>query len=141
MALFFNYGYPWTRWEPEGARFAVPTVRVSEADGAALIARSKRGKAVVAFGGTAYSPYLYDVTQVLTGRIPQHPTVTVSDSARVHSGLAPWAVDGGLPNFTDTAGPVWAARVFTPDVARRLQTLSLVYDPDGVLLAARGVRS
>jgi len=73
--------------------------------------------------------------------IPEIAQSVVSDSARVHSGLAPWAVDGGLPNFTDTAGPVWAARVFTPDVARRLQTLSLVYDPDGVLLAARGVRS
>ena len=63
------------------------------------------------------------------------------DTARVHDGLAPWARDGGLPNFTDTAGPQWAQRVFTPEVARRLQTLSMVYDPDAVLLAARGVRS
>ena len=52
-----------------------------------------------------------------------------------------WARDGGLPNFTDSAGPQWAQRVFTPAVARRLQTLSMVYDPDAVLLAARGVRS
>jgi hypothetical protein len=73
--------------------------------------------------------------------IPEIAQSVVTDSARLHSGLAPWAVDGGLPNFTDTAGPVWAARVFPPDVAQRLQRLSRVYDPDGVLLAARGVRS
>ncbi|WP_426593160.1 FAD-binding oxidoreductase [Cellulomonas sp. McL0617] len=73
--------------------------------------------------------------------VPEIAQRVVSDSAHLHSGLAPWATDGGLPNFTDTAGPVWAARVFPPEVARRLQTLSLVYDPDGVLLAARGLRS
>lgn len=73
--------------------------------------------------------------------IPGLAQSVVSDTARLHDGLAPWAIDGGLPNFTDTAGPVWAARVFPSQVARRLQTLSLVYDPDGVLLAARGVRS
>lgn len=73
--------------------------------------------------------------------IPEIAQSVVSDSARLHSGLAPWATDGGLPNFTDTSGPVWAARVFPAEVARRLQTLSLVYDPDAVLLAARGLRS
>ncbi|WP_028045191.1 FAD-binding oxidoreductase [Cellulomonas sp. URHE0023] len=73
--------------------------------------------------------------------IPEIAQAVVSDSARLHDGLAPWAVDGGLPNFTDTAGPQWAARVFTPEVAVRLQRLSRAFDPDGVLLAARGVRS
>lgn len=73
--------------------------------------------------------------------IPEVAHSVVSDSARVHSGMAPWTAEGALPNFTDTSGPVWAARVFPADVARRLQTLSLVYDPDAVLLAARGVRS
>jgi FAD/FMN-containing dehydrogenase len=73
--------------------------------------------------------------------IPEIAQVVPRDSARVHEGLAPWARAGGLPNFTDTAGAAWAQRVFTPEVARRLQELSLVYDPDAVLLAARGVRS
>ena len=73
--------------------------------------------------------------------IPEIAQVVTRDTARVHDGLAPWARDGGLPNFTDSAGPQWAQRVFTPAVARRLQTLSMVYDPDAVLLAARGVRS
>lgn len=73
--------------------------------------------------------------------IPEIAEVVTRDTARVHDGLAPWAREGGLPNFTDAAGPQWAQRVFTPAVARRLQTLSMVYDPDAVLLAARGVRS
>ncbi|WP_315094625.1 FAD-binding oxidoreductase [uncultured Cellulomonas sp.] len=73
--------------------------------------------------------------------IPEIAQVVTADTARVHEGLAPWTRAGGLPNFTDTAGPEWAEKVFTPGVARRLQALSLVYDPDAVLLAARGVRS
>lgn len=73
--------------------------------------------------------------------IPEVAQAVTADTARVHDGLAPWAREGGLPNFTDSAGPQWAQRVFTPAVARRLQTLSMVYDPDAVLLAARGVRS
>jgi hypothetical protein len=73
--------------------------------------------------------------------IPEIAHAVVTDGARVHGGMAPWATQGALPNFTDSSGPVWAERVFTPDVARRLQTLSRVYDPQAVLLAARGVRS
>ncbi|WP_456847147.1 FAD-binding oxidoreductase [Cellulomonas sp. P5_C6] len=73
--------------------------------------------------------------------IPEIAQIVTRDTARVHAGMEPWMREGGLPNFTDTAGPQWAERVFTPEVARRLQTLSMVYDPDAVLLAARGVRS
>ncbi|WP_456826291.1 FAD-binding oxidoreductase [Cellulomonas sp. P5_E12] len=73
--------------------------------------------------------------------IPEIVQVVTRDTARVHDGMAPWARDGGLPNFTDSAGQEWAERVFTPEVARRLETVSMVYDPDAVLLAARGVRS
>ena len=73
--------------------------------------------------------------------VPEVAQVVTRDTARVHDGLAPWMREGGLPNFTDAAGPQWAQRVLTPAVARRLQTLSMVYDPDAVLLAARGIRS
>ncbi len=73
--------------------------------------------------------------------IPEIAQVVTRDTARVHDGMAPWRRDGGLPNFTSTAGPQWAQRVYGPEVARRLQMLSLVYDPDAVLLGARGVRS
>ncbi|MEZ0448797.1 FAD-binding oxidoreductase [Cellulomonas sp. ICMP 17802] len=73
--------------------------------------------------------------------IPEIAQIVTRDTARVHTGMTPWLREGGLPNFTDTAGPQWAERVFTPEVARRLQALSMVYDPDAVLLSARGVRS
>ncbi len=70
--------------------------------------------------------------------IPEIAEVVTRDTARVHDGLSPWTRAGGLPNFTDTAGPQWAQRVFTPEVARRLETISRVFDPDAVLLAAAG---
>ncbi|WP_421734894.1 FAD-binding oxidoreductase [Cellulomonas sp.] len=73
--------------------------------------------------------------------IPEIAQVVTADTARVHGGLAAWALTGGLPNFTDTAGPEWVERVYPPEAARRLQMLSLVYDPDAVLLGARGLRS
>ncbi|MBO3101863.1 FAD-binding oxidoreductase [Cellulomonas fengjieae] len=73
--------------------------------------------------------------------LPELAELVAQDTVRVHDGLAPWARDGGLPNFTDSAGPQWAGRVFTADVAQRLRALSLAHDPAGVLLGARGVRS
>lgn len=73
--------------------------------------------------------------------IPEVAQVVTRDAARVAHGLEPWVVDGGLPNFTDAAGSAWADRVFTPLVARRLRALTRTYDPAGVLLAARGVRT
>lgn len=73
--------------------------------------------------------------------IPEVAQVVTSDAARIGEGMGPWLRDGGLPNFTDSAGRAWAERVFTPLVARRLRTLSRAYDPAGVLLAARGVRA
>lgn len=72
--------------------------------------------------------------------IPEIAQMVTADTARVHDGLAAWTRPGGLPNFTDSAGQEWIERVFTPDAARRLQMLSLVYDPDAVLLGARGLR-
>ncbi|MGY4645377.1 FAD-binding oxidoreductase [Cellulomonas sp. URHB0016] len=72
---------------------------------------------------------------------PDTAHAVTRDAARIAAGLAPWARLGALPNFTDAAGRPWADRVFTPLVARRLRVLSLAYDPAGVLLAARGMRS
>jgi len=72
--------------------------------------------------------------------IPEIAQVVVADSRRIVGALAPWARDGGLPNFTDTAGTAWAQRVYSPAVAARLGTLSRRFDPAGVLLAGRGVR-
>lgn len=72
--------------------------------------------------------------------IPEIAEAVVGDANRLTAALAPWAQPVSLPNFTTSSGTVWAERVFTPAVARRLRELSLRYDPDGVLLAARGVR-
>jgi len=72
--------------------------------------------------------------------VPEIAELVVRDSDRVRAGLAPWSREGALPNFTDSSGPAWADRVFTPFVARRLRAISQVYDPEAVLLAARGVR-
>ncbi|MEN0130437.1 MAG: FAD-binding oxidoreductase [Brevundimonas sp.] len=73
--------------------------------------------------------------------IPEIAQLVIAESNRLGAELAPWARTGGLPNFTDTAGSVWASRVYTPAVAARLRELSHRYDPAGVLLAARGVRA
>jgi hypothetical protein len=72
--------------------------------------------------------------------IPEIAQLVVAETGRVGAELSPWASAGGLPNFTDTAGAAWAARVYSPVVAERLGELSRRYDPAGVLLAARGVR-
>ncbi len=73
--------------------------------------------------------------------MPETAALLEPDAERILGGLAPWARAGSLPNFTGTSGAAWAERVFTPAVARRLRELSTAYDPDAVLLSARGVRS
>ena len=73
--------------------------------------------------------------------VPPIAELVVAEADRLGVELAPWARSGGLPNFTDTAGAPAAARVYGPAVADRLGELSRQYDPAGVLLAARGVRS
>ncbi|MEU3619136.1 S8 family serine peptidase [Streptomyces sp. NPDC006872] len=81
---------PWTRWQPDGDRWSLPTVRVGADTGAALLERIHRRVTKVTFQGTARSPYLYDVTQVSAQRVPEHVTYTVgkSNSAVVHSTYA-----------------------------------------------------
>ncbi|WP_028050484.1 FAD-binding oxidoreductase [Cellulomonas sp. URHD0024] len=129
---------------PDGAERLLELVGPDTATALAMVevrqlggkVRDDRGlPSAFAFRDAAFSVFSLGVL------IPEIAQSVVSDSARLHDGLSEWALDGGLPNFTDTAGPAWAARVFTPEVARRLQTLSLVYDPDRVLLAARALRS
>ncbi|MFF3749239.1 S8 family serine peptidase [Streptomyces sp. NPDC002018] len=112
ILLVFPSRYPWTRWNPVGERYAVPVVRVSETGGTALLARIQRHTATVGISGTAESPYLYDVMQVSSGRIPQQVVHTVSDrnSAQVRTtyadnGGAPWASEQrfGWRPYQDTA--------------------------------------
>ncbi|MEU6548056.1 S8 family serine peptidase [Streptomyces sp. NPDC046859] len=86
----------WTRWHPDGDRWGVPTVRIGATAGAALLRRIGRGTTVVRFTGTARSPYLYDIMQVSSQRIPEKVVHTVSErnSAVVRSR---YADNGGIP--------------------------------------------
>ncbi|MFC3572674.1 S8 family serine peptidase [Streptomyces yaanensis] len=89
----------WTRWNPDGDRWAVPTVRIGAHAGADLLARIGRGATTVTITGTPRSPYLYDVMQVSSQRIPQQVVYTVSErnSAVVRS------------EYADNGGNGWAA--------------------------------
>ncbi|WP_316745752.1 S8 family serine peptidase [Streptomyces sp. MK7] len=89
----------WTRWDPQGERWAVPTVRIGSRAGADLLARIANHSASVTFSGTARSPYLYDVMQVSAQQIPEHVVYTVSerDSAVVRS------------TYADNGGSGWAS--------------------------------
>ncbi|MFI9467059.1 S8 family serine peptidase [Streptomyces sp. NPDC052492] len=89
----------WTRWTPHGERWEVPVVRIGSDAGADLLKRIQRRTTTVAFGGTARSPYLYDVMQISEGRIPERVVHTVSgrNSAVVRS------------EYPDNGGVEWAA--------------------------------
>ncbi|MEU6421279.1 S8 family peptidase [Streptomyces spiralis] len=89
----------WTRWDPQGERWAVPTVRIGSRAGADLLARIAHRSTSVTFSGTARSPYLYDVMQVSAQQIPEHVVYTVSerDSAVVRS------------TYADNGGSGWAS--------------------------------
>ncbi|WP_314411896.1 S8 family peptidase [Streptomyces sp. DSM 40484] len=89
----------WTRWHPEGDRWGVPTVRIGAKAGAALLKRIGKGRTTVDFTGTARSPYLYDVMQVSSQRVPDKVVHTVSDrnSAVVTA------------RYADNGGTHWAA--------------------------------
>ncbi|MEU9551290.1 S8 family serine peptidase [Streptomyces werraensis] len=89
----------WTRWTPHGDRWKVPVVRVGSDEGAGLLKRVARRTTTVAFGGTARSPYLYDVMQISEGRVPDRVVHTVSErnSAVVRS------------EYPDNGGVEWAA--------------------------------
>ncbi|MFF2225279.1 S8 family serine peptidase [Streptomyces globisporus] len=90
----------WTRWQPMGERWAVPTIRIGASEGAGLLARIARGSTSVEFSGTARSPYLYDVMQVARQQVPRKVvhTVSASNSAVVpttyaDNGVSGWAAE------------------------------------------------
>ncbi|MEV7144336.1 S8 family serine peptidase [Streptomyces tauricus] len=102
----------WTRWHPQGDRWGVPTVRIGASAGAALLKRIGKGRTTVDFTGTARSPYLYDVMQVSSQRVPDKVVHTVSErnSAVVKAryadnGGAPWASEQRFARrpYQDTA--------------------------------------
>nr|AAP48601.1 probable secreted peptidase [Streptomyces niveus] len=98
VMLVHDSDIAWTRWRPDGERLALPTVRIGASAGAELLKRIDRRATTVRFGGTARSPYLYDVMQVSSQGIPRRVVHTVSErnSAIVRStyadnGGSPWA--------------------------------------------------
>ncbi|MFE4497149.1 S8 family serine peptidase [Streptomyces niveus] len=98
VMLVHDSDIAWTRWRPDGERLALPTVRIGAGAGAELLKRIDRRATTVRFGGTARSPYLYDVMQVSSQGIPRRVVHTVSErnSAIVRStyadnGGSPWA--------------------------------------------------
>lgn len=96
VALVHFSDQPWTRWEPDTERWALPTVRIGADAGARLLERVKDRTTEVHFTGTARSPYLYDVMQVSRQRIPAKVVHTVSEanSAVIRT---TYADNGGLP--------------------------------------------
>jgi len=69
----------------------------------------------------------------------------VGDVVRAHGAalldaMAPWSLDGALPNFLPGNDAANFRRLYTPAVLDRLCAASEAYDPAGVLLAARGLR-
>ncbi|MFI9617227.1 S8 family serine peptidase [Streptomyces sp. NPDC052023] len=86
-----------THWSPVGERLALPVLRASAADGAALLERMRSGTTKVEFSGTVRSPYMYDLA-IAKASIPEQDVFTVSeqDTAQVRSaytrtGAASWA--------------------------------------------------
>ncbi|MFF4837481.1 S8 family serine peptidase [Streptomyces sp. NPDC001315] len=98
MLVHFSDG-GWTRWDPQGERWAVPTVRIGSRAGADLLARIAHRSTSVTLSGTARSPYLYDVMQVSAQQIPERVVYTVSErnSAVVRS------------TYADNGGTGWAS--------------------------------
>ncbi|WP_319463100.1 S8 family peptidase [Micromonospora sp. RTP1Z1] len=89
----------WTVWRPDGDRLPIPSMVVAYDDGQRVIAAAKAGRATLDLTLTVDSPYLYDVFQVSTGRVPERivHTVTAENTAEVTA------------RYSDTGGFDWAS--------------------------------
>ncbi|MET7648933.1 S8 family serine peptidase [Streptomyces sp. NPDC005426] len=99
VVLVHSEDNAWTRWTPDGERWALPAIRIGARAGNDLMARIARRTTELSFAGTARSPYLYDVMQVSRQRVPAHVRYDVSagNSAIVRT------------RYADNGGPGWAA--------------------------------
>ncbi|MFC0628097.1 S8 family serine peptidase [Kribbella deserti] len=81
---------PWTVWRPTGDREPIPAMVTTQATGRQLLAKGNQPGAKINLTLTTSSPYLYDVQQVSTGRIPAQIVhkVTPSNSRRITTGYA-----------------------------------------------------
>ena len=72
--------------------------------------------------------------------VPPVVDAVVAHETALRAALAPWGMKGALPNFAPGASPERFARVFPADVLVRLSGIARTYDPNGILLAGRGLR-
>ncbi|MER6540553.1 S8 family peptidase, partial [Streptomyces sp900105755] len=89
--------FPWTRWQPEGDRLALPIMRAGATEGTDLLKRAGGHTTTVDFSGTVKSPYLYDVMQVSQQRVPEKLVYAVSErnsavvkAAYTRTGASAW---------------------------------------------------
>ena len=72
--------------------------------------------------------------------VPPVLEATLAHAAATSAALAPWSVDGSLPNFGGAADPRRVAGVYAPATLARLGELVRRYDPAEVLTGARAIR-
>ena len=80
----------WTVFTPDAEQLPVVALAVAHDDGQRLLARAARPGATIDLTLTRSSPYLYDVFQVSTGRIPERVVhrVTTANSRRITTSYA-----------------------------------------------------
>ncbi|MFC5835804.1 S8 family peptidase [Nonomuraea insulae] len=78
----------WQPWSPTGTRDPLPTLMITHDRGQALLDKARSGGGVLEVTGTFATPYLYEVMQVSTGRVPERIVHDVSwrNTALVDSG-------------------------------------------------------
>jgi FAD/FMN-containing dehydrogenase len=72
--------------------------------------------------------------------VPPVVEAVEAHAAAVRSALEPWTGKGGLPNFSLGVDQVRFMRAFPADVHVRLASVARTYDPNGILVAGRGLR-
>lgn len=79
---------PWQYWSPVMDRQAIPAATIPYEQGKKLLERVRKGKAVLDVTGNMAIPYLYDISQVSKGRIPEQIVyeANASNLARVDTG-------------------------------------------------------
>nr|WP_329035111.1 S8 family serine peptidase [Streptomyces sp. NBC_00178] len=124
-------GAAWTRWQPDGERLELPSMRTNWKIGGALLERIKKGTTTLEFSGTVRSPYLYDVMPVSKGSIPRTMVHVVSDrnTAQVRAtytrtGASTWASEQrfGWRPYQDTAWNQYSR--YVPVGQQRLEYVS-----------------
>jgi subtilisin family serine protease len=80
----------WTVFAPDAEQLPVVSLVVAHDDGQRMLARAARPGATIDLTLTRSSPYLYDVIQVSTGRIPERVVhrVTTANSRRITTSYA-----------------------------------------------------